>query len=80
MTLQLFWRSLHQRRDWRGSPARRAGAAIKYALRSARHARLHAAWLDFIYRTPLLAAMLVHDPRLLERPQHPYINRCMSRA
>lgn len=80
MSLQLFWRSLRHRRDWRGSPIKRTGAVIKYAIRSVRTARLHAAWLDFIYRTPLMSAMLTHDPRLLERPQHPYINRRMSRA
>jgi uncharacterized protein len=80
MSLRLFRRSLRHRRDWRGSPAKRTAAAIKYALRSIRTPRLHAAWLDFIYRTPLMSAMLPHDPRLLERPQHPYINRRMSRA
>lgn len=80
MSLRLFRRSLRHRRDGRGSAAKRTAAAIKYALRSLRTPRLHGAWLDFIYRTPLMAAMLPHDPRLLERPQHPYINRRMSSA
>lgn len=80
MSFQIFWRSLRHRRDWRGSSIRRTGAAIKYAIRSARTARLHAAWLDFIYGTPLMSAMLAVDSRLLERPQHPYINRRLSLA
>ncbi len=80
MSLHFFWRSLRHRRDWRGSPVKRTSAAIKYAIRSVRTARLHASWLNFVYRTPLMSAMLAHDPRLLERAQHHYINRRLSRA
>ncbi|MGY3041182.1 uncharacterized protein VirK/YbjX [Rhodanobacter sp. TND4EL1] len=80
MSAQLFWRSLRDRRDGRGNALQQAGAAIKYALRSARSARLHAAWLNFIYGSPLMSAMLAHDPRLLERAQHHYINRHMGQV
>ena len=48
---------------------------MKYVLRSARNASLHMAWLNFVYATPSLKAMLVTDRRLLERMQHHYINR-----
>ncbi|WP_426701066.1 VirK/YbjX family protein [Rhodanobacter sp. Col0626] len=79
MSPHLFWRSLRHRHDWRGSLFKRGGCAIKYAIRSARDGELHAAWLDFIYHHPVMTAMLTKDPRLLERPQHDYINRRLNR-
>ncbi|MEO7067084.1 MAG: DUF535 family protein [Rhodanobacter sp.] len=78
MSLQFFWRSLRQRRDLRGSLIKHAGATIKYTLRSARAAGRHRAWLDFLYGTPLLSALTAYDPRLIDRAQHPYINRRLS--
>jgi hypothetical protein len=80
MATHFFWRSLRHRRDWRGSPIKRISCAIKYAMRSARAGSLHAAWLDFIYLDPVMTAILAKDPRLLERSQHPYINRRLSRV
>lgn len=75
-----FLRSLHGRSDWRGSAPKRTLYAAKYALRSLRHRAQHAAWLDAVYGEPRLRAMLTHDPRLLERPQHHYINRRLDAA
>ncbi|HEX7342422.1 MAG TPA: DUF535 family protein [Rhodanobacteraceae bacterium] len=75
-----FLRSLRNRTDWRGAMPKRALQAAKYTLRSLSHYRLHSAWLAFIYADPRLCAMLAHDPRLLERPQHAYINRRLSAA
>lgn len=80
MSVQLFYRSLRDRRNGRGTALQQTGATIKYVLRSARSARLHAAWLDFVYGSPQLCAMLAADPRLLERAQHRYINRQLGQA
>lgn len=80
MSVQFFLRSLRDRRGQRGNTVQQAGAALKYVLRSARSTGLHAAWLDFIYQTPLLTTMLDHDPRLIERAQHHYINRHLPLA
>ncbi len=78
MAIQYFLRSLHDRRDWRGGPLKRAFAAGKYSLRCALRWRLQSAWLGFLYGNPAMTAMLGRDPRLLERPQHAYINRRLS--
>lgn len=80
MDMRIFLRSLQGRTDWRGGIPRRSIYAIKYALRSLRHRSLHAAWLDFVYGDPRMRAMLAHDPRLLDRPQHDYINRQLGAA
>lgn len=69
-----FMRSLHGRTDWRGAAPKRALYAAKYTLRSLRHRVLHAAWLAFVYDEPRMCTLLAHDPRLLDRPQHGYIN------
>ena len=42
--------------------------------------RRQSAWLDFVYGSPRLSAILAHDPRLLERWHHHYINRQFGRA
>ena len=39
-----------------------------------------AAWLRTVYGSPRLAAIVEHDPRLLERWHHHYINRQFGRA
>jgi len=39
-----------------------------------------AAWLRVVYGSPRLTAILAHDPRLLERWHHHYINRRFGRA
>lgn len=75
-----FLASMQDRTDWRGSPATRGFYALKYALRSLRLRHLHAAWLAFVYETPRMRAMLAHDPRLVERPQHAYISRELGTA
>jgi len=80
MTFPLFLRSLHDRRDWRGGALKRGGAACKYSLRCALFRRQQSAWLQYLYGTPAMAAMLERDPRLLERPQHAYISRKLSRG
>jgi uncharacterized protein VirK/YbjX len=72
--------SLHHRIDWRGGMPKRTLYAIKYLARSLRHYRLHAGWLAFLHGEPRMRAMLAHDPRLLERPQHDYINRRLDAA
>ena len=80
MSLTLFLRSFRHRRDWRGNAVRRTGYAIRYTLRSALVASLHAAWLVQVDGTPALAELAAADPRLLARPQHPYISRRLSLA
>lgn len=75
MSTQLFLQSLRDRRDRRDHALQHAGAILKYGLRSARNASLHMAWLDFVYGTSLMRAMLATDPRLIERMQHHYVNR-----
>ncbi|BFI97140.1 MAG: VirK/YbjX family protein [Rhodanobacter sp.] len=80
MDMRNFLRSMQGRTDWRGSAPKRSMYAIKYAVRSLRHRTLHAAWLDFVYGTPHLRGLLADDPRLLERPQHDYINRQLGAA
>ena len=80
MSAHFFLRSLRDRRDRRGNTLQQAVAALKYVLRSAASPALHAAWLDFVYRTPMMAGLPAHDPRLIERAQHRYINRNMPRA
>ena len=71
---------MRHRHDWRGSVPKRLAAALKYMLRSARMATRQAAWLRLVYGSPRLTAMLAHDPRLLERWHHHYINRRFGRA
>jgi len=80
MSFQLFQRSLQDRSDWRGGPAKRGVAASKYIVRSALQAQRHAAWLRFLYETPRMTAIVEGDPRLHERPQHNYINRSLRQA
>lgn len=80
MSLRLFLRSLRRRHDWRGSPSKRIASGLKYLLRSARMAPRQAAWLRTVYGSPRLAAIVNHDPRLLERWHHHYINRQFGRA
>lgn len=80
MDMHNFLRSLQGRTDWRGSAPKRALYAAKYALRSLYHLQRHTAWLGFVYSDPRMRAMLPHDPRLLERPQHDYINRRLGAA
>ena len=80
MAVQLFLRSLHDRNDWRGGLAKRTAAAGKYGIRCALHWPLQSSWLGFLYGTPAMTAMLARDSRLLERPQHPYINRGLPQA
>ena len=46
----------------------------------ARIARRQSAWLQFVYGSPRLSAILAQDPRLLERWHHHYINRRFGRA
>lgn len=75
-----FLESMQDRTDWRGSRATRGFYALKYAVRSLHWRGLHAAWLAFIYDDPRMRAMLVHDPRLVERPQHAYISRGLGTA
>ena len=43
-------------------------------------ARRQSAWLQFVYGSPRLSAILAPDPRLLERWHHHYINRRFGRA
>lgn len=76
----LFLRSLRDRFDWRGNPAKRLLSALKYLGRSACMARRQKAWLSFLYGSPRLAALVARDPRLHERPHHHYINRRLSLA
>lgn len=80
MSTQFFWRSLRERRNTRGDALHRAGALVKYVARSITNARLHGAWLDFVYGNEPMVAAAAHDPRLIERAQHCYINRHMSSA
>jgi uncharacterized protein len=80
MSFRLFLRSLRQRRDWRGSLPKRLAAGLKYITRSARMARLQAAWLKELHGEPRLTAVLARDPRLHERWHHHYINRRLGRA
>ncbi|WP_266171891.1 VirK/YbjX family protein [Dyella subtropica] len=80
MSHRLFLRSLRHRHDWRGSLPKRFASALKYLARCARMARRQSAWLKTLYGSPRLTAMLAHDPRLLERWHHHYINRRLSRA
>ena len=80
MDMRNFLRSLQGRTDWRGSAPKRSMYALKYAMRSLRHRSLHAAWLGFVYGDQRMRAMLAHDPRLLDRPQHDYINRRLDTA
>ncbi|WP_267225225.1 VirK/YbjX family protein [Dyella silvae] len=80
MTLRLFMRSLRARRDWRGSLPKRLASGLKYVARSARMARRQSAWLQELYGSPRLTAILAHDPRLHERWHHHYINRRASLA
>lgn len=75
-----FLESMQDRTDWRGSPATRGFYALKYAARSLRRYRLHAAWLAFVYDDPRMRAMRACDPRLVERPQHAYISRKLGTA
>lgn len=67
--------SLKHRTDWRGGAPKRAFYAVKYLARSLRHYALQSDWLAFLHDAPRMRAMLAHDPRLLERPQHDYISR-----
>ncbi len=69
---------MRDRRDGRGNALKQSGAAIKYVLRSMRSANQQSAWLEAIYHSDLLTGMLAHDPRLIDRPQHPYINRHLT--
>ncbi len=80
MSIRLFLRSLHRRHDWRGSAPKRLASGLKYLLRSARMAPRQSAWLRFVYGSPRLTAVLAHDPRLLERWHHHYVNRQFGRA
>ncbi|MGO4701811.1 VirK/YbjX family protein [Dyella sp. 2RAB6] len=80
MPIRLFLRSLRFRHDWRGAAPKRIASGLKYLLRCARMARQQSAWLQFVYGSPRLTAILEHDPRLLERWHHHYINRQFGRA
>ena len=80
MSIRLFLRSLRRRHDWRGSAFKRLVSGLKYLLRSIRMARHQSAWLRLVYGSPRLTAILAHDPRLLERWHHHYINRQFGRA
>lgn len=80
MSTQLFLRSLRERRNLRGNVLQRAVATLKYVLRSVGNAGRQAAWLDFVYGTAQMSALLTHDARLIERAQHCYINRHMKPA
>ncbi|SFS17694.1 hypothetical protein SAMN05216570_3631 [Dyella sp. OK004] len=80
MSIRLFLRSLRNRHDWRGASPKRLASALKYVARSARMAQRQSAWLSELYSSPRLTAMLGHDPRLLERWHHHYINRQMGRT
>ncbi|HEX7814242.1 VirK/YbjX family protein [Dyella sp.] len=78
--LNLFLRSMRERRDWHGSRNKRAIYAVKYASRCLLHARAQAEWLKFIYACPRLIAVHERDPYLFDRPQHRYINRHFKAA
>lgn len=80
MSMLHFRRSIRDRRDGRGNAVKRAVGSFKYVVQGALSAGIHAAWLDFVYATPLLSAALVHDPRLIDRAQHHYINRHLSKV
>jgi uncharacterized protein VirK/YbjX len=80
MSIRLFLRSLRRRHDWRGSPPKRLVSGLKYVLRGVRMAPRQIAWLRFVYGSPRLTAILAHDPRLLERWHHHYLNRQFGRA
>src|ERR1051325_10987408 len=80
MSIRLFLRSLRHRHDWRGAAPKRIASGLKYLLRCARMARRQSAWLQFVYGSPRLSAILAQDPRLLERWHHHYINRRFGRA
>ncbi len=80
MSFRLLLRSMRQRRDWRGSLPKRLASGLKYVARSARMAPRQLAWLNELYGSPRLAAILAHDPRLHERWHHHYINRRLGRA
>jgi uncharacterized protein VirK/YbjX len=80
MSFSLFLRSLRQRHDWRGGAGKRLVACLKYITRSASMPRRQSAWLQELFGSPRLAAYLSHDPRLIERWHHHYINRRLGRA
>lgn len=69
-----FLRSLHDRSDWRGSPASRGKMAAKYIVRALCMPRQHGRYLALMYGHPRLCAYQRRDPRVLERHFHRYIH------
>ncbi|HET6555151.1 MAG TPA: DUF535 family protein [Dyella sp.] len=80
MSFRYFLRSLRERRDWRGSLSKRLASGLKYVARCGRMPRRQSAWLQELYGSPRLAAIVAHDPRMHERWHHHYINRRLGRA
>lgn len=78
--MRYFLRSLRDRANGRDGAFKQSLYTVKYVARSLRRPALHAAWLAFVYDEPRLRAILARDPRLLERPQHDYINRRLAAA
>ena len=67
-------RSLRNRSDWRGSPAKRFMTASKYIARTLCMPRQHDRYLAFLYGHSRMSAYQRRDPRVLERHFHRYVH------
>ena len=67
-------RSLRNRSDWRGSPAKRRMTAAKYIVRTLCMPRQHDRYLTFLYGHSRMSAYQRRDPRVLERHFHRYVH------
>jgi uncharacterized protein VirK/YbjX len=67
-------RSLRNRSDWRGSPAKRLMTATKYVVRTLCMPRQHDRYLGFLYGHSRMSAYQRRDPRVLERHFHRYVH------